>query len=179
MIDNCIGGSCLSVPCFSNTTADDLNNFLVNLDPKTVKNISPRNSFSKYLRKRILSSFYIKPVTNHEILAIAKQLPSKTSCDCDGLSMKIVKYFISSVVDPLSFIVNKSFAKGIFSTSLKIGKIVPIFIFGNKADIKNYRPISLLPVFSKILEKLMLIPLSVFFNKHNLSNINQHGFRPN
>ena len=106
VIDNCIRRSCLSVPCFSSMTADDLNNFFVNLGPQTVKNISTRNSFSEYLRK---------PLTNHEILAIAKQLPSKTSCDCDGLSMKIVKYFISSIVDPLCFIFNKSFTKGIFS----------------------------------------------------------------
>ena len=81
VIDNCIGRSCLSVPCFYNMTADDLNNFFINLGPITVKNISPRNSFSKYLHKRILSSFYIKPVTNQEILTIAKQLSSKTSYD--------------------------------------------------------------------------------------------------
>ena len=172
MIDNCSGCSCLSVPCFSNMTADDLTNFFVNLGPNTVRNISPRNSFSKCLHKRILSSFYLKPVTNHEILAIAKLLPSKTSCDCDSLSMKIVKYFISSIVDPLCFIFNKSFTKGIFPTALKISKIVPIFKSGDKADIKNYRPISILPVFSKILEKLILIRLSVFFNKYNVLNIN-------
>ena len=104
------------------------------------------------MRKRILSSFYIKPVTNLGILVVAKQLPSKTSCDCDGLSMKIVKYFISSIVDPLCFIFNKSFTKGIFPTSLKIAKIVPKFKSGDKADIRNYRPISLLPVFSEILK---------------------------
>ena len=111
------------------------------------------------MRERILSSLYIKPVTNHEILAIAK---SKTSCDCDDLSMKIVKYFISSIVNPSCFIFNKSFTKGIFLTSLKIAKIAPIFKFGDKAGIKKYRAILLLPVFSKILEKLMLIRLFVF-----------------
>ena len=104
-------------------------------------------------------------------------MSSKTSRDCDGLSMKIVKYFIFSIVDPLCSIFNKSFTKGIFPTSLKIAKIVPIFKSCDKADIKNYIPISLLPVFSKILEKLMLIRLSVFFNKHNVLNVNQHGFR--
>ena len=114
------------------------------------------------MRERILSSLYIKPVTNHEILAIAKQLPSKTSCDCDDLSMKIVKYFISSIVNPSCFIFNKSFTKGIFLTSLKIAKIAPIFKFVDKAGIKKYRAILLLPVFSKILEKLMLIRLFVF-----------------
>ena len=106
-------------------------------------------------------------------------MPSKTSRDCDGLSIKIVKYFISSIVDPLCFIFNKSFTYGIFPTSLKIAKIVPIFKSGDKADIKSYRPISLLSVFSKIFEKFMLIRLSVFFNKYNVLNINQHGFRPN
>ena len=131
------------------------------------------------MRKRILSSFYITPVTNHEILAIAKQLPSKTSCYCDGLFVKIVKYFIFCIVDPLYFTFNKSFTKGIFLTSLKMANIFFIFKFGTKADIQNYRPISLLPVFSKILEKLMFFYLSVFFNKYNVLNINQHGFSLN
>ena len=79
---------------------------------------------------------------------LLRQLPSKTSRDCDGLSMKIVKYFIFSIVDPLYFIFNKSLTTGIFPTSLKIAKIVPICKSGDKADIKNYIPISLLHVFS-------------------------------
>ena len=73
----------------------------------------------------------------------------------------------------------KSFVSGIFPDALKIERIAPVFKSGDKNDVKNYRPISLLPALSKILEKLMLNRLIVFLNKHNVLNKHQHGFRQN
>ena len=58
-----------------------------------------------------------------------------------------------------------------------IAKIVLIFKSGDKEDVKNYRPISLLPILSKILEKLMFSRFANFLSKHNVLNIHQHGFR--
>ena len=58
-------------------------------------------------------------------------------------------------------------------------RILPVFKSGDKNDVKNYRPISLLPAQSKILEKLMLNRLIVFLNKHNVLNKHQHGFHQN
>ena len=60
---------------------------------------------------------------------------------------------------------------------MKIAKIVPIFKSGDKTDVTNYKPISLLPVFSKLVEKQMLNRMQAFFTKHNVLNPHQHGFR--
>ena len=61
---------------------------------------------------------------------------------------------------------------------MKIAKIIPVFKNGDITDIKNYRPISLLPVISKILENLMLTRLVSFMDHNKILSSHQHGFRP-
>ena len=62
---------------------------------------------------------------------------------------------------------------------MKIARIIPIFKSGDSSDPKNYRPISLLPSFSKILEQIIHNRLISFFNKHDILHSSQHGFRTN
>jgi hypothetical protein len=68
---------------------------------------------------------------------------------------------------------------GIFPDLMKIVKIQPIYKKGKKQDITNYRPVSLLSVFSKVLEKLVYKRLLTFLNKHNVLPESQNGFREN
>ena len=68
---------------------------------------------------------------------------------------------------------------GVFPDQLKIAKIVPVFKAGNKKILNNYRPISILPAFSKILEKLVSIRLINFLESQNILYKHQYGFRPN
>ena len=117
------------------------------------------------------------PVVNVEIINIANSFAPKASCGYDGISCKIMKLILPAIVTHLCKIFNKSFASGVFPNAMKIAKIVPIFKSGDKTDVKNYRPISLLPVFSKLFEKLMLNRLQAFFTNHNVLNPHQHGFR--
>ena len=91
-----------------------------------------------------------------EIINVTNLLKPKLSCGHDGLSVKLIKSSINTIAVPLVKIFNKSFVSGIFPDALKIAHIAPVFKSGDKNDVKNYRPISLLPTLSKILEKLML-----------------------
>ena len=61
----------------------------------------------------------------------------------------------------------------------KIARIMPVFNASDKNDIRNYRPISILPPISKIIEKLMLSKLTYFINKYNILKMLEHGFRSN
>ena len=74
-------------------------------------------------------------------------------------------------------LVNSSFQNGIFPDELKIAKVIPIFKSEDKADITNYRPISVLPFFSKIFEKNWYKYLINFIDKHNILYKYQFGFR--
>ena len=93
--------------------------------------------------------------------------------------MNIVKHIITSIIKPLTHIFNTSFKTGVFPDKLKIAKVIPVFKSGIKEDCSNYRPISLLPQFSKILEKLFNSRLSAFIDKNNIINPSQYGFREN
>ena len=75
--------------------------------------------------------------------------------------------------------INKSFITGKFPDALKIARVTPIFKTGDKQDISNFRPISILPIISKIYEKVVLIQILSFINKFKLLHNNQYGFRPN
>ena len=79
---------------------------------------------------------------------------------------------------PLSIVFNYSFRFEIFPDCLKTTKVVPIFKKGDKNKISNYRRISLLSTFSKILEKLICKRIRKFLDKHSIISSNQYGFRP-
>jgi hypothetical protein len=79
----------------------------------------------------------------------------------------------------LTNIYNTSFETGIFPERLKLAKVKPLYKKGNIHEVQNYRPISILSVFSKILEKLMYNSLTSFIIKNNILTEAQHGFRAN
>jgi hypothetical protein len=91
--------------------------------------------------------------------------------------MSLLKKIIVNISEPLLYIFNRSLITGIVPDKMKIAKIVPIFKSGNVNDINNYRPISLLCSFSKILEKIVANRLTKYLNTHELISPNQFGFR--
>jgi len=93
--------------------------------------------------------------------------------------MSLVKQCLCYFTKPLVYIYNVSLQTGIFPDMIKKAKIRPLSKKGNRQHIQNYRPISTLSAFSKILEKLMYNRLPSFLKKHNvLANV-QHGFMEN
>ena len=75
-------------------------------------------------------------------------------------------------------IVNKSLARVIFPSEHKMAEIVPVYKSGQEDKIENYRPISLLPVFSKILEKIVTTQIDNCLTSNNLLYVTQYGLRP-
>ena len=88
--------------------------------------------------------------------------------------MKNIK---ESIKTPLTHICNKSFSSGLFPSELKIANVVPIFKSGDEMVFSNYRPVSVLPVFSKLLERLMYNRLISFINENKLLYDYQFGFQ--
>jgi hypothetical protein len=78
---------------------------------------------------------------------------------------------------PLADICNAFFASGTFPERLKVAIVKPLHKKGNTGEVQNYRPISLLSDFSKIVEKLMYNRLMSFIIKNNILHDTQHGFR--
>jgi hypothetical protein len=88
-----------------------------------------------------------------------------------------VKECNDQLATPLCVLFNKSIHEGIVPDDLKIAKIIPVFKSEEKRIVSNYRPISVLPAFSKILERLIYNRLMDFIEQHNIISDSQYGFR--
>ena len=97
----------------------------------------------------------------------------------DGISPKLLKSTCIPIADHLSYIANLSFRTGIFPKDMKIAKVLPIYKANNNMNFQNYRPISLLPAFSKIIERLMYNRLYKYLKTNNLLTSSQYGFQKN
>ena len=104
-------------------------------------------------------------------------LPTKHSCGFDGILTKLRKVIEPVTLKSLTLLVNQVLYSGVFPDKLKIANIIPIFKKDDPSLFKNYRPISLLPTISKVLEKQLFIQLYSYFNEKNFLNDNQCGFR--
>ena len=100
-----------------------------------------------------VNSMFLNKIEDREILDIVKNFKSKKSTDTYDIDMTIIKNTIPQIVKPLIYLFNKSFETGQFPNMMKKAKIIPIFKSGDKNTFTDYRPVSLLPQFSKILEK--------------------------
>ena len=109
---------------------------------------------SHFLRNRIPESIFIVPTYPQEIERIISPLHNSSSGP-EGFSSFFIKTASSVLASPTSFIFNFRTENGIFPESLKISKVILIYKSGAKSEVNNYRPISLLPVLSKVFEKVL------------------------
>ena len=98
-----------------------------------------------------MDSLYIEPVTEEEIIQLVNN--AKKTEGRDGLDMCLVMKIIPYVVTPLKHIFNTSLQKGIFPDSMKKARVIPLFKSGDVKVFSTYRPVSLLPQFSKKIRK--------------------------
>ena len=124
-----------------------------------------------------IGSLELYPTDESEICSIAKLFKNNKAPGLDEYSPKVIKHVISYISEPLCHIFNQSMREGIFPDELKKAKVTPVFKSGDKRDFTNYRPISVLPVFSKLLERIIYKRTVEFFDKHSLLYHGQFGFR--
>lgn len=110
-------------------------------------NKSEKENVKHYI-KRNPTSIYLKPADAKEILKIVQELNNKTSTDCNGLNMTVVKKVIDSFVDLL--ICNLSFQTSTFPQIMKIAKVLPLYKSGDKHQVTNDRPVSVLCLFKTV-----------------------------
>ena len=160
--------------------ANKFNVFFTNIGEKIAKGINydGNKNYGHYLNKDIHSSFTFMNIDEDAINKIIYNLPLKSSSECDGISTKLLKVIAPVIIKPLTLLINQVLNTGTFPDKLKIAKVIPIFKKGDPSLFENYRPISLLPAISKVLEKIIALQLSSYFEKNKLLFDNQYGFRP-
>ena len=161
-----------------NTIASAFNDFFVSVGSNISNSLQCQpDSHKQYLKGNYIRSFYFSPVSSFDKATQISSLKNKPShFDCiPAIALKHISNIVSPVI---CSIINNSLSNGIFPNSLKIAKVVPIYKQGNRANIINYRPISLLPIISKILEKVVHKQIYSYLCKYNILSSDQFGFRP-
>ncbi len=159
--------------------AEGFNNFFSSIGAQTSHNVpAPKKCFTSYMPRPLNHSMFMPYITPEEIITASNKLKPKTSSGHDGISSKLMKETLVKIIEPITHIINQSFQTGIVPDKMKIAKVIPIFKSSDPSFLKNYRPISLLPAFSKLLEKIMYTKLMNFLQANNILYKHQYGFRP-
>ena len=158
--------------------ANAFNDYFSKIGLETSENVpSTSTNYTEYLPNPILHSMFIDPVTSSDVTYTVTKLKSKMSYGHDEISTKLLKQTITNIIDPITHIMNRSFITGIVPDQMKIAKVIPIFKTSDPSSINNYRPISLLTSFSKLLEKLMYDKVMFFLKSNDILYKHQYGFR--
>ena len=162
-----------------NQMAKLFNEHFTNMASGVVAGLNPTNLCPLDKLEQVNSSFSLSdtPITFEEIINAVDLLPDKKTADASGVSSNFLKQTIYAIIQPLHHIFNLSISTGSVPSLFKIAKIIPIYKNGDKSNPDNYRPISLLNTFSKLLEKIVAKRLVCYLESNNILSKWQFGFR--
>ena len=123
--------------------------------------------------------FILKPTNEVVILKLLEDINPSKAAGLDNLSGKFLRDGATLLAEPITKLCNLSIELATFPDDCKIAKLKPLFKKGSKIDPQNYRPISLLPLISKIIEKVIHNQSQEYLDKHNILYKYQSGFRKN
>ena len=160
----------------TNLSADKLNKHFCEVSTN-----GPCQQAQTFLRQThaIMGSFYITPVTPNEIRSLISCFKSSKTPDVYGMSPYLMKEVCDLIAGPLAHHINNCFSTGIYPDELKLARVIPVHKTGDNNTPNNYRPISIMPTFSKVFEKAILNRLMEYLERKNLISCAQHGFRSN
>jgi hypothetical protein len=158
--------------------ADKFNTYFTNIGPSLSQQIPPSgiDPISQMHANPNTPSIFFAPASAEEITNIVHKLKN-ASPGYDHINARILKHILATIIHPLTHIINLSLTHGEVPDEIKIAKVVPIFKANDPTQINNYRPISVLPIFSKIFEKVVSSRLETHLTNNNILSPSQFGFR--
>ena len=157
--------------------ANYINKFFTNIG----KNLANKIEYSEWKYMEEKTNINIEPIRTdfEEILGICKDIDTSKSSGIDFLSAYILKDAFMVLITQLVYLFNLSLLNANFPKEWKKATIIPLFKGGNRTVVSNYRPVSLLPLPGKLLEKIMHRGITNYIENNNLLSDNQSGFRKN
>ena len=122
-------------------------------------------------------AFHLKTPSLDVVFNLLRNIDEKKATGLDMIPSKLLKMAASIVTPSLTAIFTKSIITGIYPTEWKMARVTPVFKKGEKSDLNNYRPISVIPVVSKVFEKIVYDQLYQYLNDNQLLSSCQSGFR--
>lgn len=163
------------------TIANEFNNFFVNIatNLSTPVTVSDFNHIKEFVNDKIpeQSFFHIPYITEYQTRKLLTNLDISKATGLDQLGPRLLKLSTDIITKTITRIINLSIKNGVFPDTWKYAKVTPLFKSGSPAEINNYRPISILPTLSKIIERHVHDSFILYLNSYKLLCESQSGFR--
>ena len=158
--------------------AEGFNDYFSNIGPDLASKIdTPNLNFQTYIEKAKSEFSAFQPVTVSNVYHILHGLSSNKATGVDKISSKIIKIAAPAISDSLTYIFNQAITLSLFPHEWKTARVIPLYKNGQRNLPGNYRPISVLPVISKIMERILYDQLYNYLTKFELLSDCQFGFR--
>ena len=160
------------------TIAQRFNEFFTGAVSWLLKTAGPPMNGGQFSSKKFTSErFILQPISEKFILKQLRDLKVKKATGLDGIPARFLKDSATVIAPTVTFLVNLSLSTGSVPDEWKKARVVPLYKSGGRKNMDNYRPISILPVLSKILEKAVNFQLQQYLKKFDLLSPAQSGFR--
>ena len=161
--------------------SETFNTHFASIGPKLMEKIpcdENNCSYIEYLNCHISgNTFELKSTTSSMVCSLLDKLCKSKATGLDKISAKLLRYCPDLLSESLTVIFNCSINTGIFPDEWKCSKVIPLFKHGERRDLNNYRPISIIPVVAKVFERIIYDQIYVFLTDNNLLCNSQSGFR--
>ena len=157
--------------------ANGFNQYFATVGSKIAAEITQPDVKAEKFVKKVSKVFKFQEICKESIIIYASRLKNKHSAGWDGLSSYVLKQIVPSIIEPLAHVFNLSLKTGYIPPEFKVSRVIPLYKDGEKDVFGNYRPISLLPTFSKLFEAVVNEQIRNYFNCFQLFTKSQFGFR--
>ena len=158
--------------------AGGFNDYFSNIGPDLASKIdTPNLNFQTHVEKAKSEFSGFQPVTVSNVYHLLHGLSSNKATGVDNISSKIIKIAAPAISDSLAYIFNQAITLSLFPHEWKTARIIPLYKNGQRNLPGNYRPISVLPVISKIMERILYDQLYNYLTKFGLLSDSEFGFR--
>ena len=161
--------------------ASTMNSFFIKKVKNLQKRIPPsKDNPLKYLQQAMSTrtcNFKIECVHPDEVLRIVRNLKNSKSTGLDDIDTNTLKLIIHDILPAFTHIINLSLTTLTFPKSWKLAKVIPLLKKGDPLNPQNYRPVALLSVLSKVLERVIFMQVVKYMDKNSLFHPSHHGSR--
>ena len=163
----------------NNRIAEEFNKYFTNVGSNLASKIQNTSKTFEDFLFPVQKNMEHKDLTFEEFEKAFKSVKHNKAAGHDDIDSNVIIKVYDEISYPLFMIFHSSFNEGIFPEQLKVAKVSPIFKVGNIEEIGNYRPISVLPIFSKVLERIMYNRTYQYFKENDMFFPKQFGFQVN
>ena len=149
--------------------AHEFNRYFATIGPKLASDIpsSDGNSYLNYLTSTD-KEFQFRPTSTNKVFSLLNKLKKSKAVGLDKISSRLIRECADLICKPLCYIFNQSLNVGVFPDDWKCARVTPLFKQGERDDLNNYRPISVIPVIAKVFERIVYNQLYAYLTKHNV-----------